>query len=155
MAPEGLLSVIIRPSTRVLSRCLKDVLSRKNKKLKFQFIAKKNNVSFIVNKIKRSRTVVSNFIKNPEMYGETKCPGRPPKLTATARRRLLREASKGKSRSKELQQKLQLRPVHTISFCVRKQWHSTRKTLFSYLLHQSRQWQSGNGYVEQGPSQAV
>ena len=68
----------------------------------------KKKFSFIDNKIKRSRTVVSNFIKNPEMYGETKCPGRPPKLTATARRRLLREASKGKSCSKELQQKLQL-----------------------------------------------
>ena len=32
-----------------------------------------------------------------------------------------------------------LRPVHTISFSVRKQWHSTRKTIFSSLLHQSRQ----------------
>ena len=60
-------------------------------------------------KIIRSRTVVSNFIKNPVLYGKTKRPCRPPKLTATARRRrLLRETSKGKSCSKELQQKLQL-----------------------------------------------
>ena len=34
--------------------------------------------------------------------------GRPPKLTATARLRFLRQASKGKSCSKELRQKLQL-----------------------------------------------
>ena len=67
-----------------------------------------HSVSFIANKIKRSRTVVSNFIKNHEMYAKTKRPGRPPKLTTTARRRLLREASKGKSCSKELQQKLSL-----------------------------------------------
>ena len=72
------------------------------------YCKEKHSFSFIANKIKRSRTVVSNFIKNPERYGKTKRPGRRPKLTATARRRLPREASKGKSCSKELQQKLQL-----------------------------------------------
>ena len=85
---------------------VRHVLSRKKKKIKFQFIVKENAVLFfIANKIKRSRTVVSNFIKNPELYGRTKRPSRP-KLTATVRRRLLREASKGNSCSKE--QKLQL-----------------------------------------------
>ena len=53
---------------------------------KFQFILvyceEKHSVSFIANKIERIITVVSNFIKNPELYGKTKRPGRPPKLTA-------------------------------------------------------------------------
>jgi hypothetical protein len=47
-------------------------------------------------------------LKNPEQYGKIKRPGRPLKLTVTAKRRLLREASKGKAGSKELQQQLQL-----------------------------------------------
>ena len=34
----------------------------------------KHSVRFIANKIKRSRTVVSNFIKNPELYGKTNVP---------------------------------------------------------------------------------
>ena len=54
----------------------------------------KRSVSFIANKNKRSRRVVSNFIKNSELYGKTKSAGRPPKLTVPARRRLLREAFK-------------------------------------------------------------
>ena len=66
----------------------------------------------MANKIKRNRTVVSNFIKNSELYSKTKRPGRPPKLTATAKRRLLREAFKGKSCSEELRQKLQLDVTH-------------------------------------------
>ena len=58
------------------------------------YCEEKHSFSFIANNIKRSRTAVSNFIKNLELYGKTKRPGRPPKLTATARRHLLREASK-------------------------------------------------------------
>ena len=66
------------PKGRTLS------VSRKKKKKK-KFIVNKNGVSFMANKIKRNRTVVSNFIKNSELYSKTKRPGRPPKLTATAK----------------------------------------------------------------------
>ena len=55
------------------------------------YCEEKHSVSFIANKIKRSRTVASNFIKNPELYGKIKRLGRLPKLTATARQRLLQD----------------------------------------------------------------
>ena len=51
----------------------------------------------------RSRTVVRNYLKDPESYGTRKRPGHPLKITNTARRRLFREASKGQSSSRDLQ----------------------------------------------------
>jgi len=66
------------------------------------------SVSYIAKQLSRSRTVVSNFLKDPEGYGAKKRPGRPPKMTNTAKRRLFREASKGQSSSREMQQSLEL-----------------------------------------------
>ncbi|KAF4143222.1 Tc3 transposase [Phytophthora infestans] len=42
----------------------------------------------------RSWKVVNNFLKAPEAYGAKKSSGRPRKMTQTAERRLLRQASK-------------------------------------------------------------
>ena len=60
------------------------------------------NVSAIARKINRSRTVVNNFLQIPETYGKPKWPARPPELTPTCKRRLLREASKGNEGLKAL-----------------------------------------------------
>ena len=45
--------------------------------------------------LSRSRNIVAKFLRNPQQYGKKKRPGRPSKLTSTARRALLREAHKG------------------------------------------------------------
>ena len=61
------------------------------------------SISFIAKELSRSRTVVRNYLKDSESYGTKKRPGRPPKITNAARRRLFREASKGQSSSRDLQ----------------------------------------------------
>ena len=66
------------------------------------------SVSGIARRVKRSRKVISNFLQNTDGYGMKKSPGRPPKLSSTAHRRLLREASKAGKSSKQLQKELEL-----------------------------------------------
>lgn len=51
------------------------------------------SVSAIARHIKRSRTVIANFIKNPEKYGTAKSPGRPQILTTREQRSILKLAS--------------------------------------------------------------
>ena len=61
------------------------------------------SISFIAKELLSSRTVVRNYLKDPELYGTKKRPGRPPWITNAARRQLFREASKGQSSSRNLQ----------------------------------------------------
>ncbi|KAG6583105.1 Transposase [Phytophthora cinnamomi] len=62
----------------------------------------------IATRVQRSRPVVHAFISDPEGYTKVKRSGRPKKLTPKARRRLLREASKGQLSSAELKMALEL-----------------------------------------------
>ena len=63
----------------------------------------RKSLSFIARELSKSGTVVRNYLKDPESYGNRKCPGRPPKITNAARHRLYREASKGQSSSRDRQ----------------------------------------------------
>lgn len=59
------------------------------------------SIRSIANLIGRSPTAVRNYVNDPASYGTKKSPGRPPKLSDAATRRLFREASRtGKSSSK-------------------------------------------------------
>ncbi|KAG6583134.1 putative retroelement [Phytophthora cinnamomi] len=62
----------------------------------------------IATRVQRSRPVVHAFLSDPEGYTKVKRSGRPKKLTPKARRRLLREASKGQLSSAELKMALEL-----------------------------------------------
>lgn len=62
----------------------------------------------IAKALERSRPLVHAFLANPDAYNTTKRPGRPPKLTLTAKRRLFREASKGRLSSPKLKTQLEL-----------------------------------------------
>ena len=48
---------------------------------------------WIARKIGRDSRVIDRFVKNPDTYGTAKSPGRPQKLTARAKRRILAEIS--------------------------------------------------------------
>ena len=54
-------------------------------------------------KLLRSRTVVRNYLKDPQSYGSGKRPDRPPKIRNVARRGLFWEASKIQLSSRDLQ----------------------------------------------------
>ncbi|CDF38907.1 Transposase [Chondrus crispus] len=62
----------------------------------------------IAGHLSHSHNVVATFLRNPGLYGKKKRPGRPSKLTSTARRALLREAHKGHLCSSELVKTLSL-----------------------------------------------
>ncbi|KAJ8557035.1 hypothetical protein ON010_g8930 [Phytophthora cinnamomi] len=62
----------------------------------------------IATRVQRSRPVVHAILSDPEGYTKVKRSGRPKKLTPKARRRLLREASKGQLSSAELKMALEL-----------------------------------------------
>ncbi|KAG1705289.1 hypothetical protein DVH05_028532 [Phytophthora capsici] len=66
----------------------------------------------IAERVGRSWKVVNNFLKDPEAYGTTKSSGRPRKMTQTAERRLLREASKRGVSARTLKESLHL-PIST------------------------------------------
>ena len=66
------------------------------------------NVTAIANKLNRSRTVVNNYLQDPEMYGKRKRSGRPPKLSPQGNRRLLREVSVTGKSSEQLRTSLDL-----------------------------------------------
>lgn len=62
----------------------------------------------ISKRIKRSKTVVYNFLKNPEMYGMKKRTGRPEILTRREKRRIVRRACEKKETANEIRQNLSL-----------------------------------------------
>lgn len=62
----------------------------------------------IAKQLNRSRAVVQNFLKNPVGYKTKKRPGAPPKLSAIAKRNLVRQANKGNSSASELRTSLNL-----------------------------------------------
>ena len=78
-------------------------LSENQKRQISAYKLEEKSVSFIARKLSWSRTVMRNYLKDPESYTTRKCPGRPSKITNAARRRLFREVSKGKSSSRYLQ----------------------------------------------------
>ena len=52
--------------------------------------------------VDRNINTIRRFLKDPDAYGTAKHPGRPPLLDPTSRRRLIREATKGKASSRQL-----------------------------------------------------
>ncbi|GMF40421.1 unnamed protein product [Phytophthora lilii] len=62
----------------------------------------------IAEDLRRSRPAIHAFLSDPEGYNTNKRPGRPPKLTLAAKRRLLREASKGELSARGIQEQLEL-----------------------------------------------
>lgn len=62
----------------------------------------------ISKRIKRSKTVVYNFLKNPGMYGMKKRTGRPEILTRRQKRRIVRRACEKKETANEVRQNLSL-----------------------------------------------
>ena len=52
--------------------------------------------------VDRNTNTIRRFLKDPDAYGTAKHPGRPPLLDPTSRRRLIREATKGKASSRQL-----------------------------------------------------
>ena len=64
--------------------------------------------SVIARDIKRSRKVINNFLQDPEAYGTKKSIGRPPKLSLTARQRILQESLRKGISPRNLQTSLDL-----------------------------------------------
>ncbi|KAK1939242.1 Transposable element Tc3 transposase [Phytophthora citrophthora] len=62
----------------------------------------------IAKDVNHSRLVVTAFLANPAAYNTIKRPGSAKKLTPTAERRLLQEASRGKLSSAKLKKELEL-----------------------------------------------
>ena len=58
--------------------------------------------------VNRSKTVVTNFLADPEGYNNKKRPGRPSKITPRHLRRLFNKASKGNLSSSELQKTIDI-----------------------------------------------
>ena len=60
-----------------------------NENKKGQIFANKlegTSISFIARELSKFRTIVRNYLKDPESYGTRKRPGRPPGITNAARR---------------------------------------------------------------------
>ncbi|CDF36000.1 unnamed protein product [Chondrus crispus] len=62
----------------------------------------------IAEKLKRSKTVVTRFLKNPAEYGTIQRPGRPPKVAGAVRKRVIREASKKLTTAPKIRKALEL-----------------------------------------------
>lgn len=73
------------------------------------------SITKISTRLNRSWDVVNTFLKDPIGYNSTPRPGRPPKMSPQATRRLFREASETGCSSRELKEKLDLpiSPRHT------------------------------------------
>ena len=56
----------------------------------------------IANKMKRSKCVVLDYLKNPEKYGTIKQTGRPPIITQTENRHIIRLASNKPTTAREI-----------------------------------------------------
>jgi len=65
-------------------------------------------LSSIADELGRSRTVIGNFLRNPDGYGAKKRSGRPQKLSKYHQRRIIREATVNKLGSKGIVKALQL-----------------------------------------------
>lgn len=59
-------------------------------------------------RLNRSLNVINNYLKNPNAYGTKKSSGAPSKLTATAKRRILRAASNTRQSSRQITEDLNL-----------------------------------------------
>ena len=66
-------------------------------------------ISFIARKLWRSRTVVRNYLKDPESYGTRKYPGHLPKITNAAECRLFEKYLKD-NQSQEICKNLRISP---------------------------------------------
>ncbi|CDF34675.1 unnamed protein product [Chondrus crispus] len=66
------------------------------------------SLSAIARELGRSRTVVTNFLRDQKRYNRKNAGGRPPKLTEADKRRILREGSKGDLGSAGIVKALQL-----------------------------------------------
>ncbi|CDF41124.1 unnamed protein product [Chondrus crispus] len=88
---------------------------------KGQILAHKSNcwtVSHVADELRRSRNVVTSFLRNENGYNQKNNGGRPRKMTDADKRRIIREASKGLLRSTGIVKALQLsvkpRRVHQL-----------------------------------------
>ena len=62
----------------------------------------------IAKALDRSENVVRNYLSNPDAYGTKKSKGRPPKLSAADRRRIVRLAATGDYNSRDILNKMKL-----------------------------------------------
>lgn len=62
----------------------------------------------IARKIQRSRCLVDNFLKNPNVYGTKKSTGPKEKLTARDKRQIIRKASNSEKSCNEIKREVQL-----------------------------------------------
>ena len=67
----------------------------------FAYKLQEKSINFMARELSRPRTVVRNYLEDPESYGARKRLGRPPKITNATWRRLFREASKGQLNSRD------------------------------------------------------
>ena len=74
----------------------------------------RKSINFIVRELSRSRTVVRNYLKDPESYGTRKRPGHPLNIKNTTRRRPFQEGSKTQSSSRDMQKS------HNLTFTLRR-----------------------------------
>jgi len=77
-------------------------LSLEERKLIIRLFDSGNTVTKIANALERSRRAVKSVLDNTGKLRASPRSGRPPNLTTVAKRRLIREASKGESSAREL-----------------------------------------------------
>ena len=83
------------------------LLSERERGIIIGLLSKGSGQTSIENSIKRSRGVVKNVLRNLEEYGTIQRPGRPSKLSIAAKRRLIREAYKGRMTAENLRKEQQ------------------------------------------------
>ena len=82
---------------------------------KGQISAYKNNglsINELIKKLRKSRCVIQNFVKNSKEYGILKSPGCPKFFFKIGERELLRIALKSKLNTKEISEKLAHSPFY-------------------------------------------
>lgn len=84
------------------------VLTEKEKGLIEGYRRDKHGIREISRRIRRSHTVVINYLKDPAKYGKTKRTGRPPKLSVRDRRAIIRTASNSSISLRQLKRRLKL-----------------------------------------------
>ena len=99
------------------------------------------SISFIGRELSRSRTVMRNYLKDPESYVTRKYPGRSPKTTNVARCRLFREVSKRQSSSRNLKKSQNL-PITPTSPWIAKSRIMKQKDspCFKRLTQEDARW---------------
>ena len=68
-------------------------LTSEEKKIIQRLKCRFNSIAEIARCTGRSRSVITKFLADPNLYGTKKSPGRPPKVSARDKRRILRFAS--------------------------------------------------------------